>query len=186
MTLVSEAIAAFFDAETERAVRAMWSALAAAGLPSLATDPGGAYPPHITLAAADELDGAGWDGADWNAVSSGIDPLSRAPQTVHLGEPDTFPDDEGVLFLRVRRTPALDRLQRQLVRALARFDLPVGAFYDPSRWQPHCTLAVDASAAEVRAATELLSGHGGIAAQVSAVGIGALTGAGQIFFTPGA
>jgi hypothetical protein len=162
---VAEAIAVFFDEHADGEVRALWGALADAGLPSLLTLAEGPYPPHVSLVGAESF-----DGVDWDAVRSAV---KVGPPVVHLDGLGTFPGDEGVLFLRVRPAPELIRLQADVYRAVVDQQVPLGAHYVPGRWQPHCTLAMGMrDVAQHAAAADVLKGRTTVTASVRAVAVG--------------
>jgi hypothetical protein len=57
--LMTRSIELTLDPTTDAAIRADWTALADAGLPSLANNPSPSNRPHITLAAGDDLEFSG-------------------------------------------------------------------------------------------------------------------------------
>lgn len=65
------ALECYFDGEASRRIRALWDALAAAGVPSLRDLTHGKHRPHLSVAVADELDAA--------AVTSALAGMPAAP-----------------------------------------------------------------------------------------------------------
>ncbi|NQX12610.1 2'-5' RNA ligase family protein [Microbacteriaceae bacterium VKM Ac-2855] len=113
-----------FDDATEQRIRDDWSALAAAGLPSLAAHTGASNRPHLTLAAGPEL----------------LPPehIPPTPTAITFGSLLLFPHRERfVLAWGVVLTRELDALHRAL---LARVEgaLPTSL---PDAWTPHVTVA---------------------------------------------
>jgi len=117
------------DAGTETAVRAEWEALAAAGLPSLASHTGPSNQPHITVLVRPELEPFDVD-----------DLVAPLPLPLILGGPMLFGAGERRVLVRsVVPTEALLALH-------AAVHGRVGPGQDarhtrPGEWMPHVTLA---------------------------------------------
>lgn len=118
-----------FDGETDAAIRADWAALAAAGLPSLASHTGSSNRPHLTLAAGASLA----DGASLRSSFAGLPLPFRFGGLVVFGAGGR----RFVLARQVVAAGALLELHRRVHAAAP------GAVEQtlPDRWVPHVTLA---------------------------------------------
>ena len=122
-----------FDAASERAIAAVWQALADAGLSRSMLGKG--YRPHISLGVCDELDVAGL-AADLVRLAAGWSAFPVA--LTHVGH---FPGDEGVLYYGLDTPPALVAPHAAFFAVLRRHASGVWEYYRPGLWVPHCTLA---------------------------------------------
>ena len=120
-----------FDEQTETAVRAAWTWLAARGFDTSRNG----VAPHVTLAIASAF------------ASQSLEVALRAfaqehpPFPVAFGEVDSFPG--GIPFLPAVATPPLLAIHRAFhdrFASLAR--APNSHYYLPGQWVPHCTLAM--------------------------------------------
>jgi hypothetical protein len=134
---VVAAIELYFEPDTERRFRALWTALDAAGVPSLADHTHRRHRPHLSLAVADEF------APEPTAAALGVLPLQVALSFQYAGQ---FPG--GVLWLGPAPTEALLALQREAVARLDAAEIPIWPLYRPDVWVPHSTLSM---AARVRA-----------------------------------
>lgn len=123
-----------FDAFTERAVRGIWQAIAAAGVTT--PDQLGAIPPHITLAGYSELALADCR-ATLAAVASATAPLSVTLANLGLFPPSA---DEAVIFAAPTVTSTLLGVHGQVCGQLAASASAPWPYYRPGAWVPHCTL----------------------------------------------
>lgn len=124
-----------FDADTERAVGAVWADLMAAGIRSLAAHRSPSNRPHVTLSVAESLD----DGVD-DALRPLLD---RLPLRCVLGAPILFGGGRTVTLVRmVVPSAGLLSLQADVHRIclphMSGGPLP---HTTPGRWTPHVTLA---------------------------------------------
>jgi hypothetical protein len=127
------------DDELDGAVRAVWSRLAQADLPSLATHPHPTNRPHVTLAAA--------------AVVPELD-FSALPLPATLDGLIFFDGRLGMLVWRVLPDAPLLALQAAVWRALA----DPNPLHAPDVWVPHVSLARRVRSADRARVTDFLSG----------------------------
>lgn len=132
-----------FDDSTDSAIRADWSRLAAAGIPSLAGHTSPSNSPHITLAAGAALPAA---------VPPGLE--GALPLDIVFSGVLVFPAGAGkyVLARAVVMAGRLLDLHRDLHAGLSE-SLPLTR---PGNWTPHVTLARRVPAARLGAAVDLL------------------------------
>lgn len=132
-----------FDDSTDSAIRADWSRLAAAGIPSLAGHTSPSNSPHITLATGSDLPVAG-HARLWEEL----------PLDVELPGVQVFAAGSGkyVLARSVLMTAALFGLHRSLHEGLPEA-LPLTR---PDAWTPHVTLGRRVPAALMGTAMDLL------------------------------
>ena len=139
------AIELFYDDASERAVRDIWDGLGAAlGKPSLSEI--GARP-HVSLAVYD-------DGLETTDFPERLLEFARSidPFDFMLSSLGTFPGQEGVVFLAPVVTRRLLAVHKQFHEVFLKQASSGTAYYLPGFWVPHCTVAIDLSAAEVTAA----------------------------------
>ncbi|MBT2568044.1 2'-5' RNA ligase family protein [Arthrobacter sp. ISL-85] len=131
-----------FDDSTDSLVRADWTRLEAAGLPSLAAHTSPSNSPHITLAAGVDLQ-AGGEGP-WQAL----------PIDIAFSGAVVFPAGTGkyVLARSVLLTAPLLDLHRHLHQGLSGA-LPLTL---PGAWTPHVTIARRLPGHQPGAAMDLL------------------------------
>jgi hypothetical protein len=157
------AVEMFFDEQADAAVRELWTELAEAGLPSLATLTHRRHRPHVSLFVADSLYQADLTGL--RAVLASRHPVLR------LSALATFPGQEGVLFLGVTVTEELLALQAGAYQAVAGQPVGYWPLYRPGYWVPHCTLAFGLAPEQIAAAIEVLHGFQPVEAVVTAAGM---------------
>ena len=163
------AIEMTFDAETEKRHRALWRALAEAGISSSMVDLGGR--PHVSLAVLEHADAAAVS-ALTEAWAAGTPPF-----TIRFGSVGAFPGEEGVVFIAPVVTGELLALHARCHALLAEAGLESWPYYLPDAWVPHCTAAVLLPPDKVGAAV----GH----CQASDVfGPGEVTGVSVVTFRP--
>lgn len=127
------ALELYLDPVAERRIRNLWDALEEAGVPTLRGLTHGKHRPHMSLAAADTLDGP--------AVARALAGLSAFPP-VEL-KLDFIGQFLGrVLWLGPAPTAELLAHHSEVHRRLA--DAGIGLFdlYRPGHWVPHCTLSM--------------------------------------------
>src|SRR5687768_10007811 len=131
---VAYALELQFDAATDAAIRGVWRALEAAGMPTPARAPGR---PHLSLARCDVQAPVRFATA-LARFAAGV-----APFDVEFGSVGVFVP-EGWVFLAPLPAPELLGLHVRMHQWLAEPAGGVGAVHDdpyvPGRWVPHCTL----------------------------------------------
>ncbi len=128
---MSYSVSLWFDDEAQ--VRDIWQGLKGAGIGTFADGP---IRPHVTL--AHQLD------VDANLFAEGL----RERLGSHPAFELTFPGlglfvDSGILYLNVVMTDALWALHRDVYALALAHKGRSSLYYQPGRWTPHCTLAVD-------------------------------------------
>lgn len=131
------------DAGADAAVRDLWQALAAAGVPSQADHRSPSNRPHVTVTVGAQMSGA---------VEGDLVPLlDRLPLTCRLGAPVIFGRGPYTLVLLVVPSVELLDLQAQVNR-ICLPHMPSGPLRHTvaGQWTPHVTLArrVDAGLLE--------------------------------------
>ncbi|GAC69910.1 2'-5' RNA ligase family protein [Gordonia soli] len=150
------------DDHSEQAIRDQWSALTAAGLPSLVTNTSPTNRPHVTLLAARRIS---------PSVDAALVPATqRLPISAIVGAPIVFGRGERRVLARlVVPSAELLSLHAQVSRVardhLAHATGPVstdGAFEHttPGAWTPHVTLARRLTADQLSAALSVLDTGG--------------------------
>ncbi|KGI68157.1 2'-5' RNA ligase family protein [Mycolicibacterium rufum] len=132
---MAHSVEVLFDAATEAAIRGLWDALAAAGVPSQAGHTAPSNRPHVTLTVAEQLD---------DAVDAALHPmLEHLPLPCVIGAPMLFGGRRTVTLVRLV-VPSSELLalhadvHRVCVPHMPKGPLPHA---DPGRWTPHVTLA---------------------------------------------
>jgi 2'-5' RNA ligase len=143
------AVVLYFNKHSEKFIQDIWSDLSNHGVPSEIHHVG--IRPHITLGIYDELTCQPCDSE-----------LSRfAPQTAHLHLSFThlgfFTHPEKVLFLAPTPTSELLDFHARIHQLLNRQTQGPWDLYQPGRWVPHCTLALDLDQDTLEKATQLCS-----------------------------
>ena len=149
MLVMTQTVELLLDEATENAVRAHWSVLAAAGLPSQARHTAPSNRPHVTLVAQDEIADAAEPGL--------VEALADLPIPVRLGALTCFGRGPFILVRPLVADIALLRLQ-QRVQEAAGEPRPPSPLMRPGHWVPHVTLARRMSADQVGLALTVLSG----------------------------
>jgi hypothetical protein len=129
------AVELYLDAAGDRAVRQLWAACDAVGLPSLATEPARTYRPHISLYVADHLDLAALPVA-------ALDACLGLPLT--LGDILIAPRRPPIAFLAVAGGPALADAQARVARAFEPHATVPWPAYLPDGYVPKCSLTLQA------------------------------------------
>lgn len=138
-----QSIELLLDEEAEAALRASWTALADAGLPSLATHTGNSNRPHVTVAVTDA---SGFEAAEpaLRAVFEGWD-LARTGLAAVVGSPVLFGGHRQRWVLARQLVPSrpLLTLHSAVHRALQLHvpDVPLVEQTLADAWTPHVTLA---------------------------------------------
>ena len=155
-----QSIELLFDDDTEAALRTGWSALADAGLPSLASHTGESNQPHVTVAVTEEH---GFEAAEaalravfegWSLGGDGLAAVVGAP-VLFGGHRHRY-----VLARQIVPSRPLLTMHSAVHRALAQHapDAAVVEQTAPDAWSPHATLALrmpDDRLADALAAVDL-------------------------------
>jgi hypothetical protein len=130
---VVAALELYLDVEATRRVRALWHALEAEGVPTLASLQNERHRPHVSLAAATRLAP--------DAVAAALDGVVVAPPlTLRLDFVGQFVG--RVLWLGVTPTAELLDHHRAVHDRLAAAGVEVWDLYRPGWWVPHCTVSL--------------------------------------------
>ena len=138
------AIELYFDPVAERRLKTLWTALDAAGVPTLGNHTHRRHRPHLSLAVADEFP------PEPTAAALGVLGLPCPVSFQHVGQ---FPG--GVLWLGPTPTAALLALHAETIRRLDAAGIEVWPLYRPDTWVPHSTLSMVARRAAVAKAVPL-------------------------------
>ncbi|MCU1424637.1 MAG: hypothetical protein JWM51_928 [Microbacteriaceae bacterium] len=133
-----------FDEATDAAIRADWTALAAAGLPSLASHTSESNRPHISVAVGTDL-----EPSDALAAAFGSLPL-----TLRFAGFVSFPAGRGSFVLA--RSVVVSRALLGLHAAVHEAQPGALELTLPDRWTPHVTLARRLTAEQLAAALGVL------------------------------
>lgn len=127
------AVILYLEPECEARMRALWQALARAGISNAMAAAG--LRPHITL--------AGFDGACPERLCEELWRLAARtpPLTVTFSGIGIFTTEE-VLYLAPVVTMEMIKLRERLLPCLAGLGVAQAEYYQPSYWVPHCTLAI--------------------------------------------
>jgi 2'-5' RNA ligase len=127
---MGQAVVAFFDDESDAAVRALWRRLRDAGVP---TD--GKIPPHLSYASATSIPA--------KARTALREELGRLwMPSLPLENLSSFATSENVLMLAAVVDSELLAVHSAIHDVLARKVKNPSAYYLPGHWVPHCTLAL--------------------------------------------
>ena len=131
------------------ALRALWTALEDAGVPSVAAHRKGAHEPHLSLTVAAHL-----EVAEVLAVLSAATVLPS--DTITFEAVAAFP--QGVLFLSAVPDKRLLDAQRLAYEAcaVAPSTRSLWSYYSPGSWLPHVTLGYGLTGAEIGRSMEVL------------------------------
>ncbi|RZT14341.1 2'-5' RNA ligase superfamily protein [Mycobacterium sp. BK558] len=132
---MAHSVEVLFDAATEAALRDLWDALAAAGLPSQAGHTAPSNRPHVTLTVAEHIDAS---------VDIALLPvLEHLPLPCVIGAPMLFGGSRTVTLVRLV-VPSSELLAlHEDVHRVCLPHMPKGPLphADPGHWTPHVTLA---------------------------------------------
>ena len=157
------AIIIYFDSETEKQIKDIWSSFDAANLPNQLER---TFRPHITLCIFEQINCADCE-SKINEISSQFSLPSI--NFDHLG---VFNSNEKVLFLAPTPNELLLAMQRKVFTALSAYVSQPWKMYEPDTWVPHCTLANDLNEEELFKALALsLSIKLPIQTRISQIGI---------------
>lgn len=123
----------YFDEDTDAAIRRLWQVIEDAGL--LSTIPALNYPPHLTLAACDDM--------DFDGLRARLPPFvaSHPPMVVQFSGLGFFHGRIPVVYLTVTVTHALLDLHSSFDQTARPYLLNPNSYYWPDTWVPHITLA---------------------------------------------
>jgi 2'-5' RNA ligase len=126
-------VSLWFDEAFEHTVRAVWRAVADAGVATKLVD--GPYRPHVTLGV--------WERIDRPAVDEALAALTavRAPFAVRFDAYGAFSGPEPGLFATPTLTTRLRELHESTYAVLAPHAHEPTARRLPEAWNPHCTIA---------------------------------------------
>ena len=129
------AIHAFFDPQTEAAIKVVWKELADSGTaPYLYQS---ANRPHLTLAIYDTLDLAAGEARLGNLAAA------SPPLPVIFHSLGMFTTPRAAVFLAPRVDAALLELQAHVHQVFAEVTSNPDEYYLPGKWVPHCALALE-------------------------------------------
>lgn len=136
LSLVPIALELYLDSASDAAVRAIWSALDARGIPSLGSRDVARYSPHISLAVCESGDAA-------QIASLAKDEAARAVGLpVTLAALGFFLTEEAPAFLAVVPTSHLLRFHHDVFERILPAMHGSWPYYEPDGLFPHCTLAM--------------------------------------------
>lgn len=131
-TVLGFAVELYFDADTEKAIRAFRDELYAAGVTPVLGKMGDR--PHVSLAVFADLDVDCVRDLTQNLASD----LSSFD--VELSAIGTFPTSDNVLFLYPVPSEKLLKVHRDFHEQLICNYVRSSAYYHPGNWVPHCTV----------------------------------------------
>jgi len=137
----------FFDEETETKIKGVWKTLADSGISPYMHQ--SANRPHLTLAIYEEIDLE----ACQQRLQSFSTTQSRLP--VVFQNFGIFPTNPSVVFIGPTVSVSLLILHQKIHQILNPFGKNPNPYYLPSKWIPHCTLALDLEPGAVPPALEL-------------------------------
>ncbi|HTF12788.1 MAG TPA: 2'-5' RNA ligase family protein [Asanoa sp.] len=127
------ALELYLDTDATRRLRALWQALEAEGIPTLASLQDSKHRPHVSLAAASRL------APDAVAAALGHAPVGRG-LVLDLDFVGQFVG--RVLWLGITPTAELLSRHQAVHDRLAAAGVEVWDHYRPGRWVPHCTVSL--------------------------------------------
>jgi 2'-5' RNA ligase len=145
----------------------MWADLARAlGRPDLAASE---IRPHITLLSSTEM-AAKVATCILRNVAAHTRPIALTFESIAA-----FLSPQGVVYLSPMVTLDLLEIQRRVVVETAAAGVVIGAYYQPGRWSPHCTLARPLRSDEVGRAIarchEMFAPLSGMAVALAAISV---------------
>lgn len=128
-----------FDAAFAKAIQDIWDQLERTGIPSMKSYIHHNHVPHITMLIGDQL-----SSEDTSIVQS----IAQSEHQIVFGSLGLFPQSL-VLYLAAAPSPDLIQTHTCLSASLRRRGVSIWPNYAPGNWIPHCTLALEISAAQV-------------------------------------
>jgi hypothetical protein len=130
---VVAALELYLDVDATRRIRALWQALEADGIPTLASLLNEKHRPHVSLAVARTL-----------SPSVATEALAGLPVARYLTLTLEFVGQfvGRVLWLGVTPTAALLNRHAAVHERLSAAGVEVWDLYRPGRWVPHCTVSM--------------------------------------------
>lgn len=119
------------DSTTSRMIRDLWNAIAAEGVPSMATHTHGRHQPHVSLTVAEHL--------PVRAALESVAPVPPEPIRVLIEAAGVFPG--AFLFLACVANQQLLDEQRRVHHAIRPFAVGPWRHFEPGTWTPHITTA---------------------------------------------
>jgi 2'-5' RNA ligase len=158
------AVELYLEGRAEAAVRVLWEALRDAGLGARLSELGAL--PHLTLAVYEE------DPQEPLRDQLASFFAAEEPLEITLATAGAFPGEEGAVFLGPVVTPALLDLHERFHRRFDHLSAGAWAYYRPSAWVPHVTIAEGLARRDVGRAVDLaLDGHLPIQALLARAGV---------------
>ncbi|HXQ62995.1 MAG TPA: 2'-5' RNA ligase family protein [Acidimicrobiales bacterium] len=130
---MSRGIVLWPDPDTGRVINEIWDAIAALGLPSMATHTHRQHRPHVSLVVAEDLDA--------KAARDAVGSVPREPIRLSVSAAGVFPG--GVLTLVCDPDRPLLQEQLRVHEAVVPLATDPWPHYHPGRWTPHITVAMD-------------------------------------------
>lgn len=144
---MSRGVVLWPDPQTSAVIRSIWSDLAAAGLPSLATYTHRLHQPHCSLVVGEAL------ATDGVLVAVGRVPAR--PIRLRVDSIGVFPGS-AALFLAVTTNTALRAEQRRVHDLAAPYVTDEWPWFDPEGWMAHITLGMAYTPDQLAAALPLV------------------------------
>ena len=145
------AVCLLFDTRSDLRVRELWSRVATAGVPTLATHTHRHHHPHLSYAVLRR-----WDLARVQEALHALPPADAFPLTCH----GTLVFPRGRVGLAPAVTPDLGSRQSRVVKALENTGAELHRNYEIGRWVPHVSVATrapgPAAATVVKAIADVL------------------------------
>jgi 2'-5' RNA ligase len=162
-TRISYAVELHFDEATESKVRAVWKAIADAGVSTSMLD--GISRPHITLGVCDELS---------TTFKNELSHFARDAKNfdISLSYIGSFNSAEGVVFYGPTPTDVMFRLHTRFHSFFSEHAGRIWKNYLPGMWVPHCTLAFRLNPEQLRRAFDIAAAVSlPIAGKINEVGL---------------
>ena len=126
---MSQGIVLWPDATTSRAIQELWAAIAAHGVPSMATHTHKLHQPHVSLTVAEQL--------PVRAALKAVAPVPTEPIRLLVNAAGVFPG--GFLFLACVASRALLDEQLRVHQAVRMLAVDPWPYFEPGTWTPHIT-----------------------------------------------
>jgi 2'-5' RNA ligase len=145
------AVELYFDAETERSIRAFRDSIYKMGVVPVL----GALDdrPHVSLAVFGQSDPQKLKKVT-ALTANQFDPLP-----VRLEAVGVFPSSSNVLFLYATPSQEILNVHKAFHAVLNQEGIPSSAYYWPDQWVPHCTLEFELPDTQLRLALDLCKQH---------------------------